>query len=217
MAKLPAGSENILIQRVRALSGFLGAYSVISSAMEEVVDSGDDLLPFVDGTYVKRVSSYENLPPIVDPCYYLNAVILELIVKIFNLMSGKKDMRSHGLDEIYLKLSDNYRSHIERLYSEMAEEVRGAASKLETQFGKVRSYCNIVDALKHNKKIMTDFKYEGSHTKENIVFRNILFFDNDSPLFIVEFSYIKRFFYKLLEIIEKDTKKIRNELVHGRR
>ena len=50
MAKLPAGSKDKLIQRVRALSGFLGAYSVISSAIEKganigaKIKHGDDAL-----------------------------------------------------------------------------------------------------------------------------------------------------------------------------
>ena len=217
MAKLPAGSKDKLIQRVRALYGFLGAYSVISSAMEEVVDSGDDLLPFANSTYVKKVGDYEKLPPIVDTCYYLNAVILELTIKIFNLMSDKKDVYDHKLDKIYSEISDDYKQHIDELYKEMTAEVRAAAIKLEDQYGQVRSYCDLADALKHNDKIMTDFKYEGAHSKNNVVFRNILFLKNDSPLFIVEFSYIRKFFYKLLEVIQKHMGKNQGQTIINKR
>ncbi|MDN3562719.1 hypothetical protein [Vreelandella neptunia] len=110
--------------------------------------------------------------------HFLQAVVLELLVKIFyELDTNKGAPFTHNLPRIYRDLKSATQQHIEAKYDEARERKR----KLFVQIPDV-TFHPFSDVLRNNEKTVKNFKYDGMGVDSNSAF--------DSTFFQEIFSYI---------------------------
>lgn len=142
--------------------------------------------------------------PINETCYFLNAVIFELLIKIFyELETNKVCEKTHNLKKIYDKLSDTNKKFIRDEYQKVKNKLKKDMSQADI------TYCNLNEALKQNHKIVTDFKYKMQIDLKNVAFYNLVV--NNGTIFVVPNMLYEIFFNNLLK--RAQSIKAKNEVV----
>lgn len=134
-------------------------------------------------------------------CYFLNAVVFELIVKIFwEIDNGRECRYTHLLDKLYPELSDGSREFLENQYITLKNEVESTLKNAKGKSDLNITYADLESALVTNKKVVMDYKYEMKPNSSNSVFDNIV--TSQDFYYTIPYQLCEKFFSKSLERIK---------------
>ncbi|MBN7820323.1 hypothetical protein [Bowmanella yangjiangensis] len=134
-------------------------------------------------------------------CYFLNAVVFELIVKIFwEIDNGRECRHTHLLDKLYPELSDGSRAFLENQYITLKNEVESTLKNAKGKSDLNITYADLESALVTNKEVVMDYKYEMKPNSSNSVFYNIV--TSQDFYYTIPYQLCEKFFSKSLERIK---------------
>ncbi|MDO3386332.1 hypothetical protein QWI17_10825 [Gilvimarinus sp. SDUM040013] len=134
-------------------------------------------------------------------CYFLNAVVFELIVKIFwEIDNGRECRHTHLLDKLYPELSDWSRAFLENQYITLKNEVESTLKDAKGKSDLNITYADLESALVTNKEVVMDYKYEMKPNSSNSVFDSIV--TSQDFYYTIPYQLCEKFFSKSLERIK---------------
>ena len=136
-------------------------------------------------------------------CYFLNSVILELLIKIFwEIEKSKECPHTHSIENLYSQLSKDSQDFLSSKYTELKIQLEHKInSSSPNDLG--LNYSNFETILSSNKKVVMDYKYEMKPNSENSVFNNMV--SVGDHYYMIPYSLCEQFFLSLLARVESLT------------
>ncbi len=133
-----------------------------------------------------------------NTCYFLSAIIFELLIKIFYELENEQPCKkTHDLKEIYNELASKDKEFIKSRY-----EILSKNNELKEIEKKARIvYCNLDEAIDINENIVVHFKYDSKINKKNSVFNNLV--RGHKTIFTIPNNISESFFTELLDNINR--------------
>ena len=149
--------------------------------------------------------------PCAKTCYFLNAIIFELLIKIFYEKNrNESSEKIHNLKKIYGKLCTETQDFIKCAYNELKKNVEREIAVAARQQQNINiTYCDLNEALSHNGDIVTNFKYQQTFNKKNSVFSVVIKPElvitkpkDKEIIYVVPYHIYSSFFEKLFKKIK---------------
>lgn len=134
-------------------------------------------------------------------CYFLNAVVFELIVKIFYEIDNNKECpRHHNLKNIYKELSGESQKFVKDKYEELKKETENFLRVKNDDSSLELSYADFQKVLKTNGEIVMHRKYDMKLDSNNAVFNNMVVFEGSH--YTIPYSICEKIFSEILNKIK---------------
>lgn len=113
-----------------------------------------------------KVKNPHDMPKLIFAQIYIQAFILELMIKKAYLLDNSEQAPSHHrIDQIYDELNDSTKSEIRSKFESNVKRVK----KMEKVVGESLYIPDFDEVLQNNSDIVTNFKYEARLSNGSIV------------------------------------------------